>query len=597
MSPRVTALVCVAVVAAVFGGYAVYAFNFWEADTDEIRYTEIQSIDSLKVEYVSGTEGAFKLYSNSYGENTVRFTTLSEDSEYAISGVLKGNIEIDSGTHALKLDLDGLNVASNRMCPIEVKSGSGFTIESLSDSKVGDMRQDTDGAYAVKTTTSLNLTGTGALYLQSTHNSGLYSGSLTVSTSTFEVDSVGDAVTTTSDASIDAGSVSIRSHEGSGIVSSGDVSVGGTTSISIRSSMNGIQSKGGVTISGEPSVSIHTADMAPRSDMDSVFVGYADSTFKFSIKAKDENGKDVWINPSGDSNLVYNKMAKSYVYSFKVPMSVHSITIYAYTSSQVQGQDSDYYAKSGEIATGFDRNSFLVTQCIKYAPIKYRLMNFGGPEGPDFDRIPTAGIDSEGSVSITGGTLDIDSNGDSIHTKDNVTIDGAVITAFSRNNTISCQTLTVADSDVALVSTGDMGSAISASSGYDYMSGRVLAVSSNNKMAESSMGNCDDLADSATQAVLTGIGPGSYIRVDVSSVTEVVLSMPSNDSGFPRMEDHGHSKASNGNSDTEKETTHKDGQRPDPSEILVTYLGSSSAEITNPQTIDVDLDDNGIYWG
>ena len=576
---------------AIAGGVTYYVFDVYEAD-DSIEYTQIDSIKGLTIEYVSGTENAYSLYSNSYGENTVRFNGISDDSTYRIYGVLNGNIEfnIDSDDDFI-LELAGLKVTSNHLSPVSVQTGS-IEISLTAENWIGDMRDETsDRPYALYSSDELKISGNGTLNIHSTHNSGVVASGFGIESVKLNLDTVGTSITSTDDFESENSELYLTSNEASGILCNKDVSIDGGI-VSIRSSSYGISAVGDVDID-EADISIHTADMSSRSDQDAIFVGYANNMFTFSLKVKDKEGNDVWINPSGNPTLVHKGLAKNYVYNFKVAKDVRSITIYAYTGNQHQGQDTNYYSKSDVISTGFDRNAFLITECTP--KISYELMNYDGPKSPDYDRMPTAGISSDSDISIDGGKIVINSNGDSIFCKGEIGLDDVTMTSFSRNNNISCQSLDIDGGKIVLISSGKDGSPIRTSDDYECDDTHVIAICTNNDNARKDIENCDDFEDIATVKIFSGLKSGDYIQVTKSDNIQVIVTIPNNKTGMPPMKDEGF-KAEEGPG-SEPMDFDVPAEMMDTTDNLVIYIGSNNANITNPGTVTVELDEDGIYWG
>ena len=85
----------------------------------------------VSVQCLSGTQGACSLEGT-----TLKFSAISEDSVYAVSGKLRGNIVIDVGeSHKLDLELHGLSLVSDSTNPVLVLSGDEVALKAKKDTK------------------------------------------------------------------------------------------------------------------------------------------------------------------------------------------------------------------------------------------------------------------------------------------------------------------------------------------------------------------------------------------------------------------------------------------------------------------------------
>ena len=93
-------------------------------------FFEEETVD-VSVNCVSGSDGCYTLEGS-----TLRFTSLSEDSVYSVSGKLCGNIIIDVGEeHKLDLELCGLSLVSSETMPIYIISGDKVTLTAKKEYK------------------------------------------------------------------------------------------------------------------------------------------------------------------------------------------------------------------------------------------------------------------------------------------------------------------------------------------------------------------------------------------------------------------------------------------------------------------------------
>ena len=134
---------------------------------------------AITVTCVSGTQHAYKLEGT-----TLTFTAIGEESVYAISGTLKGNIVIDVGDgYKFDLELQGLSLVCDATNPITVVSGEEVAIKAKEDTKnyIYDKRAAIDSADealyagAIHSGVDLEIGGKGALTVISENNNGIHS--------------------------------------------------------------------------------------------------------------------------------------------------------------------------------------------------------------------------------------------------------------------------------------------------------------------------------------------------------------------------------------------------------------------------------------
>ena len=141
-------------------------------------YFDGESLD-ITVECVSGTVGCYTL-----SGNTLTFTGIREDSVYAISGTLRGNIIIDIGDdYKFDLELKGVSLVSSTTNPITVLSGDEVSITAKSEYQnfIYDTRAEVDEADetvfsgAIHSAVDLEICGKGTLTVVSENNNGIHS--------------------------------------------------------------------------------------------------------------------------------------------------------------------------------------------------------------------------------------------------------------------------------------------------------------------------------------------------------------------------------------------------------------------------------------
>ena len=270
MSPKILALIAMAIVLSVGGAIFVYGSLGGTADTssDGSNATSVTDEDDsedddsgtwkdsgvdvvvdaasgLTLTYVSGTEQCYTITQNtSTNEYTVTFSGITEDTIYMISGTLTGNIVINVSEDCdFKLGLNGVTVESSYSAPISCTSGNNFVLAAIegTENTVTDNRAEQTSTDAINSSIysvcDLKIQGSGTLTLVSENNNGVHTkGDLRIRNLTLTVTCVDNALKGNDSVSIKSGTITLTAESGDGIV---------TTSTDLNS--NGVQ-RGTVTI-------------------------------------------------------------------------------------------------------------------------------------------------------------------------------------------------------------------------------------------------------------------------------------------------------------------------------------------------------------
>lgn len=222
--------------------------------------------NDVSVELVSGTDGCWTL------ENGVlRFADLQEDSVYALSGKLRGNIIIDAGEdYKLELELHGFSLISDSVSPIEVISADKVSICAKSgfDNYIYDVRPEVDDeddsahSGAIYSKEDLELCGKGSLTVVSEHNNGIHTkDDLKVKNLSLLVACVDNALKGNDSVTVNSGTLTLIAAAGDGIKTKnsdlsskgkqrGSITVKGG-SITIIAACDGLDAAYDVVIEGE----------------------------------------------------------------------------------------------------------------------------------------------------------------------------------------------------------------------------------------------------------------------------------------------------------------------------------------------------------
>lgn len=465
-----------------------------ESHVVAVTFVEWQNVASFTVKCVSGTENAYTV-----AGNTITFTTVNEDTVYAVSGELEGNIVIDAdatGTYKFDLELTGFTLTCDYVNPITVLSGKevSITVKKGYENYIYDNREaidtENDELYsaAIYSLVDLEICGKGKLTLISENNNGIHTkDDLLVKNLTLSVTCSDNALKGNDGVEINGAVTTLIATRGdcikstnSNISSQGNQK--GTVLISsgthnLYAACDAIDSSYNVIVEDDSTViNIYTDKYSEYSkEVTAVsenvyYLRYTSAAYKYSIKYYNSDDDFLWVNVSDSYEKVtlnsfggrpgQNVGTTYYYYTFDKKAGYAAFAVYMYSASQEQGQDSDYYACSDykAINSGYD------TVALSYSAGKLSLgwTNYtttsyptGGPGGgmqqgnSDKGDYSTKGIKAANEITINAGTLFIKAYDDAVHAnndggtlengdepKGNVTINGGVMTVFSNDDGI-----------------------------------------------------------------------------------------------------------------------------------------------------------------
>lgn len=250
---------------------------------------------------------------------------------------------------------------------------------------------------------------------------------------------------------------------------------GGT--IDIYAACDGIDAAYDVEISEDSIVNIYTDKYSPYSETventgTEKYVRFTSDSYKYSIKFYNGESDYKWVNATYLKTVNGGRLSY-YYYSFEWLDGYKNFQLYAYSSSQTQGQESSYTIKTDYLTwnTAYDT----IALESRGGSISYNWTNYttsigggfgggGNPGGPggmadgntEKGDYSAKGIKADNEVSISGGTVTVNSYDDSIHANGgetlengetstgNVNISGGTLTLFSKDDAVHADgTLTV----------------------------------------------------------------------------------------------------------------------------------------------------------
>ena len=429
----------------------------------------------ISVRCVEGTPGAYK-----HEGNVLKFTSLSSDSVYAVSGKLSGSILIDIGDeYKLELELSGLSLVSSETSPITVISGNKVTIQAkkatenfIYDTRATVSEEDVDAhSGAIFSAVDLEVSGKGKLSLVSENNSGIHSKKdLEVKNLTLTVSSADTTLKGNDSLTLENATATVISTVGDCLKTSnsdisnkgnqrGSVTVSGG-GYEIYSACDGIDAAYNVEIADGTDVKIYTDKYSNYSKEGTVAGGFNDGNgdngdcSTKGIKAANEiiiNGGSISIKAYDDAIHSSNDATLENGESPKGDLTINggSMTIYS--------NDNGLYADGTLTMNG---------GCVSV------INSYEGAEGY--------------TVTLLGGKLSIVSKDDGINATaasgTSITIGGGELYVYAggdgidSNSRTSYRGIAFNGGKSVIITTSGGNSAIDSEQGYSYSGGSHVAI-------------------------------------------------------------------------------------------------------------------------
>lgn len=545
-------------------------------------YTSTEKAE-LSITCLEGTDGCYTIEGD-----TITFTGITADSIYAIAGAFTGNIVVDvDESLQFELELQGFSLYSSTTNAITALSGEKFTLAAKKDTVnyIYDLREqvdDTDETLhkgAVYSAIDLDVEGKGTLSVLSENNNGIQSkDDLELKNLTLTVNCQDNALKGNDSVSVTGGNITLIAKSGDGIkTENSDISdkgnQRGTISISestlaIHAACDGIDAAYNVVIDGETTdITINTDKYSDYSEevtdvSESVYyIRYSSQNYKYSVKYYNSDDDFVWENATYYKSVSSGRGGAYYYYSFPVRSEYQKIKLFVYTSSQEQGQETDYQTCTDYLTwnTAYDTIA-LSSRGYSWTNYTTTTGNFGGMGGfgggmggmqdgnTDKGDYSTKGIKAANEITINAGNINIKSYDDSIHANNdggtlgngesptgNVTVCGGQVCVYSNDDGLH------ADGKLTL-----SGGEVSVLHAYEGLEGTTVSVSGGSVSVVSSDDGINGTATSGTAISVSGGslyvyagGDGidsnsttSYSGISFSGGNTVVISTSSGNSAI-----------------------------------------------------------------
>lgn len=406
--------------------------------------------------------------------------------EYDILGELsEGAIIVSLGEEDnATLNLRGITLTSSSTNPIHILSGNEIDISVKSDTVnyIYDKREakttDVVGG-AIYSLIDMDIKGKGALYVSSTYNNGIASTKdLTIKNVTLEVNAVNNALKGNDSLMIESGIIKAISSSGDALkTENSDISSKGNQRgiitildgvLDLYAACDGIDAAYDCVIEGG-TINIYTEKYSSYSGdvtITSPSVIYLrissrasglNSVSKYSAMYVSEDDQVSW-----QSGAYTSANGKKY-YKFELPSTAKYVKFFAYSAAQNQNQSTDYLYSTDQLTIPTTFDTYYVTNSSSLR-MSGSWENFNSPSGgmgrpggpgggmqegnPNSAVYSCKGIKADNSITINGGSINIKSHDDGIHTNSDVllqngkygiatlTINGGIINVYSDDDGI-----------------------------------------------------------------------------------------------------------------------------------------------------------------
>ena len=508
-------------------------------------FEEETTASDIVITRISGTQGCYTLT-----DGTLTFSGISQDTVYAISGKLNGNIVIDvDDAYKFDLEMHGFSLVSSETNPVTVLGGNEVSLKAKKNTEnyIYDTRSAVDESDttihpgAIYSEVDLEMSGKGELTVISENNKGIHSKKdLQVKNLTITVSCADNALKGNDSVSLENTEATLIATVGDCVkTSNSDISSKGSQRgiVSITDSVcdiyaacDGIDAAYDVIVEGaETSLNIYTdkysnySEDVTKVDTTLYYIRFNYNDYSYSVKYYNSDSDYLWVNAEYHSERTVGNTTY-YYYSFPRRDDYSGMQFFMYTSDMEQGQDENYAVKSDYMSPNEGADTFaLISQWnnLYYEWTEYSATpssSMGGPGGrpggmgggmnegnADKGDHSTKGIKSGTSIQITSGSVNVKSYDDAIHAgtstplengktpSGNVTLNGGAITLYSNDDGVHA--------DGALVISGG---SVSVLNSYEGIEGSTVTVSGGALSVVAKDDGINSTASTGTAVTLSG---------------------------------------------------------------------------------------------
>lgn len=516
-------------------------YKLSSSENGTYEYTDGTGTDTLSftVTYESGSDNCY-----SVSGNTLTFSGITEDSVYAITGTLPGNIVVDVDDYELELDFTGFTLTSCTEVPLYVKSGDKFTLLAKKDTEnyIYDNRDEVsseeDVSAAVYALCDLNIQGKGGLYVKSVNNNGIHTkDDLKVKNLNLQVECEDNALKGNDSVTVESGSLVLIARTGDGIkTTNSDISAKGnqrgTITLSggeliVYAACDGLDAAYDVVIcedAAAPVLEIYTDKYSPYSEEvtatseDVFYIRFTSTAYSYSIRYFNDASDEIWCNSSGYTKVSAG-MSSYYYYPVEKPQGYAYMQLFIYSSAQTQGQNESYLACTDTLTVNENYDTIALQSrgnSLSYGWTNYTTAVVGGMGGmggmggisngnTDKGDYSTKGIKADNAVTISAGNILVSSYDDGVHANADVALENGE--SPLGNVTVTGGTLTVWSNDDGIHADGTTeitGGTVTVASSYEGIEGGVVKIGGGSVSVTASDDGVNGTSTSGQSIVISG---------------------------------------------------------------------------------------------
>lgn len=567
----------------------------------------------VTVSCVSGTAGCYRL-----DGNVLTFTEIAEDSVYALSGTLRGNIVIDTGDDCkFELELQGFSLVCDDGNPIDIRSGDKVSLVAKKSFKnyVYDKREavadddETRYAAAIHADVDLELCGKGELTVISEHNNGIHTkDDLDVKNLTLLVSCVDNALKGNDSVTVGSGTLTLIATQGDGIKTKnsdlsskgkqrGDVTVNGGN-VTIYAACDGIDAAHDILVDEQATqLTIYTYSYSSYSvGIDQSFGGDQPTSPGMGDMPGDMPDRG---DPNGG--------AQPPVARFGRP-------------DGGMGGGRPGGGGPGGMGGGMDGNPDKIDQSAKGLKAANEIVIRGGELliyayddclHADGGNALENGETSLGHITIDGGTLTLCSNDDAIHADTLLTVNGGSITVTKSYEGLEATQVVICGGDISVIASDDgingtatSGTAIDISGGTLYVNCGGDGLDSNSRTAYQGIvfsgGKAVILSDSSADSAIDTEQGYTYTGGEILAIMSArgMTNELTHCRDFSAVATKKSLSLRNGDTlcvtlDTQCVVCVK---LPTALSATVVYLGSAAADISADDNVSMNFNADGVCW-
>lgn len=424
---------------------------------------------------------------------------------YSFSGTFNGQILIDAPEAKVEINLNNASITSSSKCPFLLYDADKCEISAKSGTAnyIKDLRSEENDEFssAIYAECDLEFKGKGSLYVESSSNNAIHTkDDLEIKNLTLTAKAVNNAIKGNDSLTIESGNITAISTKGDALkttntdISSkgnqrGTITISGGT-LNLYAACDAIDAAYDVKISNNPTINCYTDSYSEYSEEVSAVASntlylkanQSLGSYYFKVLVTLENGTEEVHSFSKTSS----SFSRDLCYKASIPDGVKTLQLYAFTTQDTSSSLDNYALKSDVLNSNSNYDCLNVskrTTSLFITWTTYSTQRPGGPGGgmqegnsnkADYS---CKGIKASNTIDISGGTLNIKSHDDAIHSNGGETLE---------NGNVGLGNISISDGNLTLYSDDDgihadyilsiNGGNITITNSYEGLEGNIINI-------------------------------------------------------------------------------------------------------------------------